>query len=272
LNLVDTLTAAGMTPPQYLAEGRWLRFPGVGKGRSNRAGWCRLISPTFAIYGDWSTGLRETWSAEGHHDDDEFYRRLESARLRSHRLEERARQVQAARDAQAMIRAATPAPHPYLARKGFPERCGLVHGEHLLVPLRDERDRVVSVQTIDPVGAKRFLKGSRTRGGAHRLGIACERTALCEGYATALSLDAALKRLPGPHAVIACFSAGNLEAVAPRFPQALVCADNDFSGTGERVARATGLRWVMPPESGMDFNDLHLRDGLHAVVEVLRGH
>jgi putative DNA primase/helicase len=269
VNLPDTLIAAGLTPPRNLTEGRWLRFPGVGKGRSNRAGWCRMISPTYAIYGDWSTGLRETWRDSSHRDDDEFHRRLADARVRSDRLEQRARQVQAARDAQAMIRESTPAPHPYLARKGFPERCGLVHGEHLLVPLRDERDRVVSVQSIDPAGEKRFLAGSRTRGGAHRLG-ASGRTALCEGYATALSVDAALKRLPGPHAVIACFSAGNLEVIAPRYPMALVCADNDASGTGETAAVRTGLRWVMPPEVGADFNDMHLAQGLYAVVEVLR--
>jgi putative DNA primase/helicase len=69
--------------------------------------------------------------------------------------------------------------------------------------------------------------------------------------------------------VIVCFSAGNLELVAEYFPMALVCADNDQSRTGEKVARATGLEWRMPPEFG-DFNDMHQKHGVHAVTELLR--
>lgn len=275
MNLSETLAAAGLTPPANLVPGRWLRFPGVAKGRSNRAGWCRLITPTFAIYGDWSTGISETWRDANHRDDAEFRRLLEVARMRERAFADRERQRrrEAALEARALIRQASVATHPYLARKGFPELQGLVLGAKLLIPIRDAHvySRILSVQEIDAAGEKRFLMGSRTRGGIHRLGVPnARRTLLCEGYVTALSLDAALKRLPGPHAVIACFSAGNLEIVAPHFPDALICADHDASGTGERTARATGLPWVMPQDVDMDFNDLHLRDGLHAVVSVLR--
>jgi putative DNA primase/helicase len=234
-----------------------------------------MISPTCAIYGDWSSGLSGTWRDENHRDDAEFRRQLAAARAKERAFATAARQRrrEAAHDARALIREATLAPHPYLARKGFPERTGLVHGEKLLIPIRaaEEYERILSVQEIDVRGEKRFLKGSRTRGGIHRLGVPnARRTALCEGYATALSLEAALKRLPGPHAVVACFSASNLELVAPRFPEALVCADHDASRTGETAAARTGLKWVMPPEVATDFNDMHLAHGLLAVTEVLR--
>ncbi len=277
MNLSETLAAAGLTPPPNLVPGRWLRFPGVAKGRSNRAGWCRIISPTFAIYGDWSTGISETWRDANHRDDAEFRRLLEAARARERAFADRERQRrrEAALEARGLIRQAILGPHPYLARKGFPELTGLVLEQKLMIPIRDVDvySRILSVQQIDVAGEKRFLAGSRTRGGIHRLGVSnARRTLLCEGYATALSLDAAVKRLPGPHAVIVCFSVANLELVAPHFPGALICADHDASGAGERTARATGLPWVMPSDVGMDFNDLHLRDGLHAVVEVLRGH
>ncbi len=93
---------------------------------------------------------------------------------------------------------------------------------------------------------------------------------LCEGYATALSLDAALQRLPGPYTVVACFSAYNLQLVSEGFPQGVVCADNDASKTGELAARETGLNWTMPPDVGTDFNDLHQRRGILAVTQALR--
>jgi putative DNA primase/helicase len=276
MTLVEALQAAGMTPPAQIVPERWMRFPGCGKGKSNRAGWCRLITPTLATYGDWSTGLSEIWSDDSHRDDAESARLLTEARAREIRFaaEQRMRQTRVADEARALIRDAMISPHPYLARKGFPDREGLVVRGKLLVPVRDSRDygEVLSVQEIDEHGEKRFLAGGRTRGGVHRIGApldVAKRVVLCEGYATGLSLDAALQRLPGPHTVVVCFSAYNLEIVAESVPQSVVCADNDVSKVGELAARRTGLFWVMPPEIG-DFNDLHQRQGLLAVVEALR--
>lgn len=276
MNLADTLTAAGLTPPANLTPGRWLRFPGIGKGRSNRAGWCRLISPTFALYGDFASGLSASWRDDCHRDDAEFRQILEAARVRERAFaaQQLERQARAARIAQQLLEEATEKPHPYLRRKGFDT--GLVHGEHLVVPVRDAADgRLLSVQQIDPAGEKQFLPGGRVRGGVYRLGLG-RKTLLCEGYATGLSLYAAARRLYAA-TVIVCFNAGNLEVIAPRFAGALVCADNDppnprtGAKAGESAALRTGLEWVMPPDVGEDFNDLHCRAGLHAVVEMLRG-
>ncbi len=272
MTLTQAITAAGMTPPANIVPGRWMRFPGAGKGRINRAGWCRMISETLAIYGDWSTGLTETWKDDAHRDDETTARLLQQARERQFTAERRRTEAEGARRAQQLLDAAIPNPHPYLAAKGFPSALGLVYGEHLLVPVRDAYDqRLLSLQQISPDGEKRFLHGARARGGIYRIG-STGKTFLCEGYATGLSLYEAAKRLHRQSAVIVCFSAGNIEVVAPLFPGALIAADHDESGTGERVARKTGLAWVMPPEANMDFNDFHRRDGLHAVVAALRGH
>jgi putative DNA primase/helicase len=93
---------------------------------------------------------------------------------------------------------------------------------------------------------------------------------LCEGYATGLTIHAAIARLPGPNAVIVCFSARNLETVAQWFPTAVVAADNDASATGEQSALRTGLKWTMPYEVGTDFNDVHVAMGLHVVTQRMR--
>lgn len=277
--LTEAIAAVGMTPPpsRKMVEGRWIRFPGVGKGGSNRSGWCRIISPTLAVFGDWSSDFSGTWHDETQVDAETAAKQLEKARAQSREYarQQRQQQSRAADKAARMIREASMASHPYLVRKGFPNLLGLVHDGKLLVPVRDATDysRVISVQTIDADGVKKFLPGGRTRCGVYRIGVApghARRVVLCEGYATGLSIHAALQRLPGPHSIVVCFSAGNLETVAEYFTGALVCADNDESKRGEEAARATGLEWRMPPDVGTDFNDMHLKCGVFAVTEVLR--
>jgi len=276
MNLSQAIAAAGMTPPARIVSGRWMRFPGVGKGRSNRSGWCKLITPTLAVFGDWSSDFSATWHDEAQVDAETAAKQLEKARAqaREYARQQRQHQARAADTAARMIREATMSTHPYLVRKGFPNLLGLVHQDKLLVPVRDATDyaSIISVQTIDANGVKKFLPGGRTRCGVYRIGVIpghARRVVLCEGYATALSIHAALQRLPGPNAVIVCFSAGNLETVAKYFPAALVAADHDESKRGEQAAIATGLKWCMPPEIG-DFNDMDQKHGLHAVIEVLR--
>ncbi len=275
MTLEQAISAAGMTPPARFTPGKWLRFPGAGKGRSNRSGWCRVISPTLAIFGDWSSNFTSIWRDDSHRDDAESRRLLAQARERERQfaVQQRKRQEEVALQAERIIKLATEGTHWYLEKKGFPHHVGLVLNGKLLIPMRDVADyrRVISIQEIGDGGGKRFLPGSKTRGGIYRLGpLHPRQTYLCEGYATGLSIQAALQRLPGPNAVIVCFSAKNLEVVAESFSGAFVCADNDESKTGETSAKQTGLKWVMPPEVGTDFNDLHLRRGLHAVTEVLR--
>lgn len=275
MQLHEAIAAAGMTPPKNFSAGKWLRFPGAGKDRSNRAGWCRVISPSLAVFGDWSSGLTEVWRDGTQRDDAETQRILEEARHREKQFaaEQAQRARAAARRAGQMLEAATDSYHPYLIAKGFKTTFGLVQKDQLLIPMYDVEDysRLLGVQNIAPDGTKRFLLGARTKGGIYRLGQTHPlRTLLCEGFATGLTLQAALKLLPWRYAVIVCFSAGNLVTVAERFPQSVIAADNDKSGTGERAARETGLKWVMPPDVDTDFNDMHRAKGLMRVLDVLR--
>ncbi len=159
--------------------------------------------------------------------------------------------------------------HPYLARKGFPERKMLVLGEALLVPMRPigGYERIAGLQMIRPDGGKLFLKGGRASGCVYHLGLGSSEQWWCEGLATGLSVLAALKLLCRRARVTVCFSASNLARAARR---GIVIADHDEkSGAGEKAARATGLDWWMPPEPG-DANDFHQACGVRALADELR--
>jgi putative DNA primase/helicase len=93
---------------------------------------------------------------------------------------------------------------------------------------------------------------------------------LCEGYATALSIRAALAALKARYTLFVCFSAHNLGRLAKELPKGLVVADNDASGTGERVAKETGWPYFLPPEVGQDFNDYHQATSLFKCSQALR--
>src|SRR3546814_11157496 len=88
-------------------------------------------------------------------------------------------------------------------------------------------------------------------------------------YATALSIQAALKRLYRRASVVVCFSASNLAHVAKSLGGRVV-ADHDESGTGERAARETGLPWCMPPDVGTDANDMQQARGHKDVADIQR--
>lgn len=184
------------------------------------------------------------------------------------RARDKERAETAARKAQAMIDQAEFTTHPYLTAKGFPEVQGLViNNDVLLVPMRDvATGALLNVQQIWPGGAKKFLAGGRARGAVHRLGRATVRW-YCEGFATALSIKAALARLYRRDQIVVCFSAHNLARMARR--GGYVVADHDASAAGEKAARESGQRWWMPPEPG-DANDLHQTHGIAGLVKGLR--
>ena len=61
----DAIQAVGLTPPDVIEPGRLHRFPGVGKGRGNTAGWCILFEAGLGgCFGDWSSSLSETWQVK----------------------------------------------------------------------------------------------------------------------------------------------------------------------------------------------------------------
>lgn len=158
--------------------------------------------------------------------------------------------------------------HPYFAAKGFPEQLVNVLDGVAVIPMRHGRD-IVGCQTITTDGDKKFLYGQRSGGAEFVIGSRGKHV-LCEGYATALSAQAALRNLKTPYLIHVTFSAGNMKRIAQELPDGLVLADNDKSETGERVAREIGWPYWMSDVVGEDFNDAHQRLGTFALAMQLR--
>ena len=182
----------------------------------------------------------------------------------------------AAKKAGALINSATKDTHPYLKAKGLVDVQALVGpaGE-LLAPMRDFHDNaLLGVQTIrlvDNEWEKKMLPGMRAKGAVLRIGRqTAQEVFFCEGYATGLSIDLALRQLHLNAVVVVCFSATNMTHVANNMTgKRFVFADNDASLTGEKAAQSTGLPWCMSDVQGEDANDLHVRAGVMAVAKNL---
>jgi putative DNA primase/helicase len=229
-----------------------------------RRGWVR----------NWETGQTVTWQEQQEPQHRGRGRLQPLASLAQRRAQEEAAAHRAACMAQRMITEAKHETHPYLARKGFPKMLGLVHDGLLVVPAR-LYGAVVSLQQISADGTKKNLARGRMAGASFSMGFGAVEV-LCEGYATALSIKAALSAMHLPARVTTCFSAANVMEVAKYRRHAVIMADHDrpvaqFAGlgTGEHYARRTARPWIMPPQEGTDANDLHLSGGLPALQSLL---
>jgi putative DNA primase/helicase len=183
----------------------------------------------------------------------------------------------AAAAAQALVEQCELATHYYLNAKGLPDVVALVHDTTLVVPMRNfETNALQGVQTIDWIAEerrweKKMATGMRAKGTVLRLGPPrATETFLCEGYATGLSIELALRRLRLSASVLICFSDSNMAHVGEQIKTpAFVIADNDKSQAGERAAIKSGLPWRMSDVEGEDANDLHQRAGLAALCQLI---
>jgi putative DNA primase/helicase len=269
MNFVRHAEIHGLIIQHLIPDGRWHRVPTVDKPRKRNGAY---------LY-DGSRGVVRNWATmEGF---SQFPERgsivtIDRGRLLEDRkkaeAEEARKRARAASEAARMISKAQMARHPYLAKKGFPEALGLVFEGVLIIPMRGIDGTLLSAQMIGE--DKKFLFGGRTKGAVHVLGNKFDDVQkwFVEGYATGLSVKAALDAMHRKALVFVCFSAGNLRYVAERVGgRRFVFADNDESGVGRSAAEGTGLPWVMSPVVGEDANDLHQRSGIWALIDLMRG-
>lgn len=177
------------------------------------------------------------------------------------------RNLKAAKKAGWIMHNAKCGTHPYLAAKGFPNEKGWVWEGKLVIPMRIKGE-LVGCQLIDENGEKKFLYGQKTKLARAEIN-AKGRTILVEGYGTGLSVRAALKHAGVRYNIVVCFSAGNMEAIASEYPDCIVVADHDKSGTGQRVAKKTGKTFWISPVLGEDFNDYMNRVGVEEASLVI---
>ena len=212
----------------------------------------------FVVAGDWSTGEKVHFGRRTHGIQQEM-RKISSKRAEESEV--------AARNARSKWELLDDKPRgrTYLERKGVVNYGLRFNGSVLYVPMR-RGGEIVGLQSIAPDGTKRFTSGCSKRGASHRIN-GTGGAVLCEGYATGASIHMATGRT-----VVVAFDCGNLKAVSEWHQDiAYVAADNDLTEgnpgltAAEEVARYQSCYLTVPPE-GMDFNDLHQRDGLAAVA------
>lgn len=258
-------------PGKFYPSSKIQRCPTADKPRSDNGAWWWDGERGWVM--DWAGearplwfGGKRTWTEQ---EKAQWARRRAQAAAERHALRQKA-----IRSSLEDLRAAKPSQHPYLQFKGFPDEQGLVLDEVLLIPMRHyETGSVEGLQRIfwdaeERKYRKKMVYGMKAEGAVFRMGTSSP-VWLVEGYATGLSVRAALRAAGLPGSVTVCFSANNLIHVADKIPgERYVFADNDQkSKTGEEAAKATGLPWTMADEEGWDANDLHTKRGLFAVLQ-----
>lgn len=274
MEFIDYCRAHGLIVDQVEA-GRWMRVPTKEHPRKKNGayklmghvGWV-MNHATMAEVATWRTDVEQTVAQQQLvvKQAAEFDRRMREG------------WAKAAAKAQALVDASKLIEHNYLAYKGFAEAKGLVMAdEALVVPMRHlHTNALVGAQVITWLpGVRKYEKkmifGMRAKGAVLRLGGKhAARTWLVEGFATGLSVQAALRLRRLPDVVLVCFSDGNLTHVARQLEgDVAVFADNDASGAGERAAKASGMPYCMAPTVGWDANDMHQKTSLFQVAAVM---
>jgi putative DNA primase/helicase len=259
---LGAIRSAGLEPPETIEPGRLHRFPGANKGPGNRAGWCVLFDDgRGGRFGDWSTGLNETWRAKRQTLNSPAERTAFGPRARAAKAqmqsEEHARWVEAAERAHRIWAKAAPATdnHPYLVRKRIWPHGARAYRGALILPVVAPNGRIASVQFIDSSGDKRLLRGGRkvgcfipvhhtqnphnTQNYRRVVNIAdyanCAqgdpRIVICEGWATGCTLAE-----DDPRAlVLAAIDAGNLKSVALSIRSLCPAAQLMIAGDDDRL-------------------------------------
>lgn len=266
----EAMAAAGLEPAKQIdlhPDGKIHRYRVTGDKGGALNGWYVLHAAVvaFGAFGSWKTGESHTWHAAATKplkpaERADIARRTQAMR-QAQAAERQTLQAAAQAKALRMWRLAKPATHahPYLARKRVNSHGLRQLREMLLVPARDHAGVLHTLQFILPDGSKRFLTGGRISGCYCAIGRVGDTLLLAEGFATAATLHQATG-----HASAACFSAGNLLAVAKvlrgKFPQLrlVLCADNDAHTPGNpgitkarEAARAVGGLLAFPRFDGV---------------------
>lgn len=247
-----------------LIPGKWVRCSTEDKPRSRNGAYKYMGDVGFVQ--NWATMTEAAvWKAEG--ESRAVQQRVRQVADRA-AAESAANARSAVLKAQKILSECELATHPYLVSKGFPDEMVNVWNREtdnvMVVPMR-AGSRLVGCQLISPEGDKKFLYGQRSGGAEFVMGQRGTHV-LCEGFATALSSQQALRNLKTPYVLHVTFSAGNMKKLAAALPGGLVIADNDASGTGERVAREIGWPYWMSDAVGEDANDYAQRRGVFALA------
>lgn len=285
--------AQGLVIRDLIADGEIHRVPHISSKKGAVDGWYILhLSGKIpvGVCGCWKEPTFESkWMADIGRNMS-FSERLEHdkliAEIRAKREAERlATQQVAAEKAEDEVStyADASADHPYLVRKRIePHGIKIDRAGRLVVPVIDQEGEILSYQTIDADGNKRFLKGGKIEGGFYELRGNRKVIFIGEGFATCASIHQATG-----FTTLVAFDCGNLAKVAKSAKEMflgsriVICADNDQFTEGNpgltkaKAAASLVFGEIVYPifnESDLaskptDFNDLHTLQGIEAVKE-----
>ena len=247
--------------------GVWRRYPTVDHPHK-RNGAVKFMGDHGFVQ-NWATNLEvEVWKSDkpSNFDRAKLMRDVQAAEDKKRR-----QQREAAGKAAWILKQCQFGQHQYLKNKGYEDEQVNVWAKDgtktMVVPMRVD-GHLVGCQMIDEAGVKKFLFGQRTSGATFIFDNKGTNI-LCEGYATALAVRKALKNMKRRYTLHVCFSAGNMVKVAASLSRGFVIADNDASGTGERVAKEIGWPYFMPDTVGEDADDALKRLGLFKFSQAL---
>ena len=286
--------ASGLLIKEIIADGEIHRVAHVSSKKGALDGWYILHSsgkvpvgiagcwkePTFEA--KWVADIGRSMSFTERFEHDKWMQDLK-AKKEADRLVSQAVAAERAEDEVGTYADAS-SDHPYLVRKHIePHGIKIDRAGRLVVPVIDQHGEILSYQTIDAEGNKRFLKGGKIEGGFFELRGNRKIIFIGEGFATCASIYEATG-----YTVMVAFDCGNLAKVAKAaremFPgsRIVIGADNDQWTDGNpgvtkgRAAAALVFGEIVYPsfsESDMtdnkptDWNDLHCLQGLDAVKD-----
>lgn len=285
----DFFRSHGLVVDDPRNDGLWHRVPTVDHPRKKNGAY--RWDGEHAYCQNWATMLESaSWKDDTVRPITDADRAAAAQKRRDRAITQEKEQQRAAARAEKMLGECSIGTHGYLERKGFHSTPGLVMPDGaLFVPMRRLlTNYLAGAQVIrwlpdERVWDKKYLFGQRSQGSVFTIGTGRE-SFLCEGLATGLSIDAALRSLKLSACVIVTFSAHNLTAVAKMLPnpeRAFVYADADApeadpekwkrnpGEAGQRAAVASGLRWAMSTIVGFDANDVHAHLGLRTLAAQL---
>lgn len=278
-----------------VADGGRHRFHIKGDKSGAKNGFYQVFTDgvVSASFGDWKQhqpGEFPSWSSKSANEmtqeEKAAHRRHMEKAAKLREAERQKRENRASKKAREEWEAGRPAEvHPYLDQKKISGTGAKIDAAgRLIIPIKDVRGEIRSLQRISDDGCKRFLPdGAISKHfatiGSNKKGVAY----VVEGFATGATIHAATGQ-----PVIVAFNAGNLEPViaeirrkSPKREIAIVGDDDRFTEANpgrtkaEAAARKHNCKTIFPKFKTIegkptDFNDLAVREGIEEVRRQLK--
>jgi len=245
---LELARAHGLIVMHLIEDGKFHRVPTVDHPYKTNGAYC-VVHGCITVQ-NWATEVEASFYKENATAKNNVEQRKVIQEANESKLE---LQMKASRKAGYILQNCEMLEHDYLARKGFEKLKWNVYENKIVIPMRVDKN-LCGVQMIDQAGVKKFLYGQRCDLATFQMGNK-GLNILVEGFATGLTAQKMLMKANVSSKIYVCFSANNMLKISKTLPKGLVIADNDTSGTGQRIAEATGWPYWISKTAGQDLND-----------------